>query len=108
MQQKNMTARISAFARAYHAENASAHVFFDPLARRLLGGDYDAAAESMASGVGFFCPGFHGTPSEALAVIVEQYLAPSLLGRAAFAEAALENAVRIGTEQYLVFAAGRL
>ena len=98
-----MTARVSAFARAWHARNRDC-VYFDPLAEALLGErDMGEIARNMAQGVGFFCPGFQGTPEEGLRWIVEHQLAPSPLGRAAFSEAELEQS---GARQYLILAAG--
>ena len=98
-----MTARVSAFARAWHARNRDC-VYFDPLAEALLGErDMGEIARNLAQGVGFFCPGFQGTPEEGLRWIVEHQLAPSPLGRAAFAEAELEQS---GARQYLILAAG--
>ena len=98
-----MTARVSAFARAWHARNRDC-VYFDPLAEALLGErDMGEIARNMAQGVGFFCSGFQGTPEEGLRWIVEHQLAPSPLGRAAFAEAELEQS---GARQYLILAAG--
>jgi len=69
MEQKNMTALISAFAR-------------------------------------FFNPAFQGTQTQALRWIVDNYLSPTPLGRAAWAERALRTSVRIGAAQYLIIAAG--
>lgn len=98
-----MTARVSAFARAWHARKRDC-VYCDPLAEALLGeGDMGEIARNMAQGIGFFCPGFQGTPEEGLRWIVEHQLAPSPLGRAAFSEAALEQS---GARQYLILAAG--
>ena len=98
-----MTARVSAFARAMHARNCDC-VYCDPLAEKLLSpAEMQEIAASMSQGIGFFCPGFQGTPEEGLRWIVEHQLAPSPLGRAAFAESALEQS---GARQYLILAAG--
>lgn len=98
-----MTARVSAFARAMHARNRD-QVYLDPLAEKLLSpSEMQEIASSMSQGIGFFCPGFQGTPEEGLRWIVEHQLAPSPLGRAAFAESALEQS---GARQYLILAAG--
>lgn len=106
-QPKNMTALVSAFARAYHAAHAQPKVFDDTLAGEILSpAEMQTISESMAKGAPFFCPGFAGTPEEALEKVVETQLAPSPLGRAAFCENALQNAVRIGARQYLILAAG--
>ena len=103
MEKIGMTARVSAFARAHHARNRDC-VYCDPLAEKLLApSELEEIASSMAQGIGFFCPGFQGTPEEGLRWIVEHQLAPSPLGRAAFAESALEQS---GAAQYLILAAG--
>lgn len=101
----SMTALVSAFARVYHTEQGGG-VFSDPVAKTLLGPDYDQVAESMTAGAAFFDPSFHGSREEALRRVVEGYLAPSPLGRAVFGERALENAFRLGACQYLIFGAG--
>ena len=98
-----MTARMSAFARSQHARSRDC-VYCDPLAEKLLTQqEMQEIASSMSQGIGFFCPGFQGTPEEGLRWIVEHQLAPSPLGRAAFAEAELEQS---GARQYLILAAG--
>lgn len=103
---ENMTAKVSCFARAYHMKNSAAHVFADTAAQALLGADYEQIAQSMAQGIGFFLPGFHGSAEEGLRMIVDRQLAPSVLARSAWCEAALENERRLGCRQYAVFAAG--
>ena len=103
MEKIGMTARVSAFARAHHARNRDC-VYCDPLAEKLLSpSELEEIASSMAQGINFFCPGFQGTPEEGLRWIVEHQLAPSPLGRAAFAESALEQS---GAAQYLILAVG--
>ena len=106
MKEKSMTAMVSAFARAYHNENNDKKIFEDSLARKILGDDYNTVSIHMSSGVKFFNPTFQGSSSAGLKWVVDNYLSPSTLGRAAFAEKALENAVKIGAEQYIIFAAG--
>lgn len=107
MEQKSMTALISAFSRAYHSIQNSEKVFNDYLAKEILTqSEYEQIASSMSKGIKFFNQSFKGTGSEALRWIVDNQLSPSPLGRAAFAEKSLENAVRIGAKQYLIFAAG--
>src|SRR5699024_2404945 len=63
-------------------------------------------AAHMSKGINFFNPSFTGTEDEALQWVADHQLSPSPLGRAAFAETMLENAVKNGAEQYLIFAAG--
>lgn len=107
MEQNSMTALVSAFARAYHAEQEGAKVFCDPLAGRLLRPEERRGiAQNMASGIRFFNPEFQGDGAAALQWIVNHQLGPSPLGRAAFAEAALERSAKQGARQYLIFAAG--
>ena len=105
--QTSMTALVSAFSRAYHHSHSQERVYDDPLARQLLSPqEYHGIAAQMSKGVDFFVPGFTGTEEEALAAVVNRQLAPSPLGRAAFAQAYLEQAVSSGTEQYVILAAG--
>lgn len=108
MEQNSMTALVSAFARAYHAERVEGEkVFDDFLAARLLTREErENIARSMAGGVSFFNPGFSGGAEEALEWVVNRQLAPSPLGRAAFAEGALEEAAARGAGQYLLLGAG--
>ena len=103
MEQKSMTALVSAFARAYHSQNNTVTIFNDSLARQLLGEEqYAGIAKSMEEGISFFNPSFTGTKEEALRWIVDSQLSPSPLGRAAFAEKSLECAVFLGARQYLI------
>lgn len=107
MEQKSMTALVSAFSRAYHVENNKVKIFDDSIARLLLTDEeYFQISKSMADGISFFNPNFTGTKDEALRWIVDNQLSPPPLGRAAFAEKALQTAVSIGTRQYLIFGAG--
>jgi len=102
----NMTALVSCFARAYHFENNDEHIFADPAARKLLGDDYNAISDNMTSGISFFAPEFKGEKSDALRLIAEQHLAPPVLARSAFCESALNNAIRLGCRQFVIFGAG--
>lgn len=107
MKQKSFTALVSAFSRAYHSVENTEKVFDDYLAKKILTQDeYEQIASNMSKGIAFFNPAFIGSQDEALRWVVDNQLSPSPLGRAAFAERSLENAVRIGAKQYLIFAAG--
>jgi len=107
MEQKSMTALVSTFSRAYYSENNDVKIFNDSVAKLLLSEqEYNQIEKSMAQGIQFFNPAFCGNETEALRWIVDNQLSPSPLGRAAFTERALENAVKFGTRQYLIFAAG--
>ena len=107
MEQKSMTALVSAFSRAYHSLNNKVTIFNDSVARQLLTDEeYRQIAKSMSDGIGFFNPSFVGEPEQALRWIVDNQLSPPPLGRAAFAEKSLERAVQVGAKQYLIFGAG--
>ena len=102
----SLTAKVSCFARAYHYRHNTTRIFSDTAAERLLGSDYDQIARSMSQGAGFFLPGFQGSAEEGLRLIMDGQLSPSVLGRSAFCEAALEREKRLGCRQYVLFASG--
>ena len=102
----HLTAKVSCFSRAYHYRNNPAHIFADAAAELLLGTEYDQIARSMSQGIEFFMPGFHGSAEEGLRLIVDRQLSPSVLGRSAYCEKTLENEMRIGCRQYVIFASG--
>ncbi len=102
----NMTALVSCFARAYHFRMNQIRIFSDDAAYPLLNENYDQIAEHMMQGKDWFLPGFTGSAEEALRLIVDRQLSPSVLGRSAFSEQMLEEAVREGCRQYLILAAG--
>ena len=103
----NMTALVSAFARAYHYINNDAWVFADPYAEKMLTDEENASiSQNMSQGIFFFAPEFRGTQEEALRYIVDHQLAPSVLARSAFCERAVENAVKIGCGQVVLYACG--
>ena len=102
----NMTALVSCFARAYHFRMNQVRIFSDDAAYPLLNNDYERIAEHMMQGKDWFLPGFKGSSEEALRLIVDRHLSPSVLGRSAFCEQMLEEAVREGCQQYLILAAG--
>lgn len=107
MEQKSITALVSAFARAYHAANNDVKIFNDYLAKAIISGqEYNQIAASMCQGIKFFNPSFEGTQEQALRWIADNQLSPSPLGRAAFAEQALQTFVEKGARQYLIIAAG--
>lgn len=107
MKNRSFTALVSAFARAYHAEHNQHPVFNDSLARTMLTDEeYQNIGFHMSQGIGFFLPDFRGSQEEALRAVVDYQLSPSALGRAAFAEQELQNAVMLGAGQYLILAAG--
>ncbi len=107
MEDKNMTALISCFARAYHTKNYKFKIFNDPLAEKILSDEeYENISNNMKNGISFFNPNFKGTDEEALRFIVDNQLSPSVLGRSAFTERSLLNSKKLGAKQYLIFASG--
>lgn len=82
----SMTALVSAFARAYHAGRGGAKIFQDNDAGRLLSQEeYRQIGGHMATGVAFFDPGFQGDETAALRRVMDGFLSPTPLARAAFA-----------------------
>lgn len=107
MEEKNMTALVSCFARCYHYRNNKYRIFSDNIAERILSNEeYDSIASNMATGIKFFNPNFIGEKEDALRWIVDNQLSPSVLGRSAFCEYSLFSAIKIGCKQYLIFASG--
>lgn len=91
MEQKaSITALMSAFGRAYHAENAKDPIFFDSMAKELMTqAEYSMIASYILSGMDFFAPEMKGTfPDDraALEYLVNTQIAPTPLARAAFCE----------------------
>lgn len=75
MEQKSLTALISAFSRAYHALNNEVTIFNDSLARDLLTDEeFNQIAKNMSNGIGFFNPSFVGEPEQALRWVVDNQL----------------------------------
>ena len=83
MEQKSLTALISAFSRAYHALNNEVTIFNDSLARDLLTDEeFNQIAKNMSNGIGFFNPSFVGEPEQALRwLLIINYLPRHLAGR---------------------------
>lgn len=103
----NTTAKVAAFARAYHTLHYQKPIFKDELAFNVLTEEeYNDISRYMTQGIQYFAPGFSGTDKEALDYVIENQLSPTPLARSVFAEKALENAVFIGATQYLLLGAG--
>ncbi len=104
---EHMTALISAFARSYHYRHHSEWIFADRLAEKMLTEEeYAGISRNMSEGISYFAPGFKGSKDDALRLIVDHQLAPPVLARSAFCERAIDNAVRIGCDQIVLFACG--
>ena len=106
----SITALMSLFGRAFHAENEKHPVFADYLAKELMTDEEYAAIQSyILGGAQFFEPGIDmqkHEPKELLRRIVNVHIAPSPLCRAAYTEKALKTAVLTGTKQYVLLGAG--
>ncbi len=106
----SITALMSSFGRAFHAENEEHPVFADHLAKELMTAEeYDAVGSYILSGAQFFEPKIDPAqqePKELLRRLVNVHIAPSPLCRAAYTEQALKTAVRSGTKQYVMLGAG--
>ena len=106
----SITALMSAFGRAFHAENEEHPVFADHLAKELMTAEEYAAVQGyLLGGTQFFEPELdpaEQTPKALLRKLINTHIAPSPLCRAAYAERALKTAVLTGTKQYVILGAG--
>ncbi len=109
-QQSSITALMSAFGRAFHAEHEAHPVFRDDLAKDLLQeAEYAAVQQYLLGGAQFFEPETDParcSPEALTRRLVNGQIAPSPLCRAAYTEQALKTAVRTGTRQYVILGAG--
>lgn len=107
-QQASITALMSAYARAYHAENDPQPVYNDSMARQLMTDqEYADMGSYILSGEDFLAPEITGgTPQERLLALINTQFAPTPLARACFCEDSLRTACRIGAQQYVVLGAG--
>ncbi|WP_455500144.1 class I SAM-dependent methyltransferase [Gemmiger sp.] len=108
--QASVTALMSSFGRAFHAENEEHPVFKDFLAKDLMTSEeYAAVQRYILGGAQFFEPETapaNSAPKELLRRLINTHIAPSPLCRAAYTEQALKTAVMTGTKQYGILGAG--
>lgn len=106
----SITALMSSFGRAFHAENEEHPVFEDHLAGKLMMAEEYAAVQGyILDGAQFFEPEIDPVkqePTELLRRIVNVHIAPSPLCRAAYTEQALKAAALTGAKQYVMLGAG--
>lgn len=106
----SITALMSAFGRAFHAEEETNPIFADTKAKELIREEeYKAIGCYILDGIGFFAPEKKGTftsDEAALSYLVHTQIAPTPLARARFCEDSLKAAMRTGTEQYVILGAG--
>lgn len=107
MKEENITALVSDFVRCYHMKNSNIKIYKDRFSEKILTkSEYDNIFQNMSNGIKFFNPSFVGTKEQAMEWIVNNQLAPSVLGRSAFNKRSLDTAIKIGCKQYLVYASG--
>ena len=106
----SITALMSSFGRAFHAENEEHPVFADNLAKELMTMDeYTTVQGYILGGARFFEPEIDHSIEDKrklLQRLVNVHIAPSPLCRAAYTEKALKTAVLTGAEQYVILGAG--
>lgn len=106
----SITALMSSFGRAFHAENEDHPVFRDDFARKMMTQEEYAAVEAyVLGGAAFFEPELPSaslSKREILRRIVNVHIAPSPLCRSAYAENTLKKIMRHGMEQYVILGAG--
>lgn len=91
----NLTALVSAFARAEHTENAENPVYKDGLAKKLFSKEEYIRMKKYISDSG-----------NDVKTYVNTQLAPIPLARAAFCAETLKTAVKTGTTQYVLLGSG--
>ncbi len=103
--QESATAKLCAFARAWHANRDRDKIFDDSLAFDLMGKEeYDAAFDAVSRGFGRF---EKPVSREDAAQIITEYIAPIPLSRIHFAENRLHSfAAKYGSIQYVICGAG--
>ena len=106
----SITALMSSFGRAFHAENEEHPVFADYFAKELMTAEeYTAVQNYILGGAQFFEPEINCAeqiPKELLRKLINTHIAPSPLCRAAYTEKALKTAVLTGIKQYVLLGAG--
>lgn len=106
----SITALMSAFGRAYHAENEVVPIFADNIAMRFMTDEeFEDVKGYILGGADFFESGVKNRfPSERelLLYLVNNYIALTPLCRSAYCEEALKTAFKTGTQQYVILGAG--
>ncbi|WDV46686.1 class I SAM-dependent methyltransferase [Clostridiaceae bacterium M8S5] len=106
----SMTAKITAFGRAYHSlKDDNPKIFDDSLAYKMMTDEeYKAISSHMARAINFFNPQLAKKYSsdEALKWVIQTQIAPTPLARSRFAEDMLLDALKLGVTQYVILGAG--
>jgi methyltransferase (TIGR00027 family) len=108
--QPSISARISAFARAYHHQHDQPLVFRDPLASQLFSAEErNIFEENLAKSLSFFDAGAAAAQPDqksALRYVMRNHVAPITLARSRYSEEALQHAIEAGARQYVLLGAG--
>lgn len=108
--QAGITALVTAYARAYHAAHDAPQIFNDFLAGQLFSAEeQEFFVDRLAGLLELVAPELaaqHPTREAALAAVMQRYCAPITLSRSRYAEDCLEQAIRQGTDQYVILGAG--
>ena len=101
----NMTAMVCAFVKAYHNEKNNLKIYKDNYSRKIISDEeYNLISNNMRNGINFFNPNYDG--DNPLDWIVNNRLAPSVLGRSIFNEKHLNNEIKLGLKQYVILGSG--
>ena len=104
-ERESVTAKLCAFARAWHSNRSREKIYDDYLAYDLMGKEeYDAVYDMISRGFGGNIPQFSREDTEQ---IINEYIAPIPLSRIHFSESRLERfAEENGDIQYVICGAG--
>lgn len=106
MDKESLTAKMCLFVKSYHYKNNKYWIYKDNLSECLLGDDYNRIYNYLGKGINYFIPNFKGNIDDGIRYIVNNNLAPSVLGRSVFCDKHLKNEIKLGIKNYLVFASG--
>lgn len=102
---KNMTALICLFVRAYHMKNSNIKIFNDKLSLKILSDEeYKNISFNMSNGIKFFNPNYNG--DNALEWIVNNVLGPNVFARQALEEDAIKQELKLGLKQFVSLGSG--
>lgn len=105
----SMTAKMSAFARAYYAEHAKEPAFEDAIAKKLFQNtEYQDMQNMLQDGAAFFgmASDAQATQRDCVWEIVKNQMAPMPVARARYCEDCLQTEIQTGTKQYVILGAG--
>lgn len=104
--QVSFTAIMTAYLRAYHANNGNPKIFDDFLAHRLIPEERRGLIEQALQLKDFKSPASCTDQADSLASLLQDMGMPNVLSRSRYTEDTLEEAVRQGVGQYVILGAG--